>query len=325
MSYFKKFTDFGAGVAAFVASLFFLRKYMEFVPEEPPTLSELLPEATDEAGETLEAITEAVTEVTEKFPSKLEQFLEPTEAADYSMLIPLIILLLLSAILGRVFKKLPELCFGISILPALMIAYMYETETLYEQQALFLIVGALHVLGNIVDCLLQDREDGRHRTSIAAKISSALGAFACFFVLWKGAQTPPADADKINHLEHRIFFDMTGSDVGLLTQLGWMFVILFAVSIILYNVYFIDAIVAIVPFCFVVYQLSAEYLTIAPTVFFTLAFFCLLCHLALVIFENNLSRKEQGKAPTKKNKNQAKEDEEEKEKEEGEYEYENNV
>lgn len=299
MSYLKKFTDFCAGVVAFAASLFFIRKYMEFVPEEPPTLSELIPEVTDESGETLEVITEAVTEVTEKFPSKLEQFLEPTEAADYSLLIPLVILLLLSAILGRVFKKLPEVCFGISLLPALMIAYMYETEMLYEQVALFLILGALHVIGNLVDCLLQDHSDGRHRASIAAKISSALGAFSCFFVLWKGAQTPPIDADKINHLEHRIFFEMTSNDVHLLKQLGWMFIILFVVSIILYNVYFIDAIISAVPFCFVVYQLSAEYLTIAPTVFFTLAIFCLLSHLAIAIFENNLSRKEQGKSTIK--------------------------
>ncbi|MBE6592694.1 MAG: hypothetical protein E7642_01725 [Ruminococcaceae bacterium] len=267
---------------------------MEFVPEEPPTLSELTTDATDASGETLEAVTEAITEVTEKFPSKLEQFLEPTESVDYSLLIPLVFLLLLSALLGRVFKKLPQVCFGISLLPALMIAYMYEAEMLYEQAALFLILGALHVIGNIVDCLLRDREDGRHRASIAAKISSAAGAFACFFVLWKGAQTPPADPDKIGHIENRIFFHMTGSDVGLLTQLGWMFVILFAVSIILYNVYFIDAIVSVVPFCFVTYQLAAEYLTLAPTVFFTLALFCLLTHLAIAVFENNLSRKEQG-------------------------------
>ena len=302
MSYFKKFTDFCAGVAAFVASLFFIRKYMEFVPEEPPTLSELAPLETNDAGETLETITEAITEATEKFPSKLEQFLEPTETADYSLLIPLVILLLLSAILGRVFKKLPEVCFGISLLPALMIAYMYETEMLYEQVALFLILGALHVIGNLVDCLLQDHSDGRHRASIAAKISSALGAFFCFFVLWKGAQTPPVDPEKINHFEHRVFFEMTGSDVGLLTQLGWMFIILFAVSIILYNVYFIDALVSTVPFCFVVYQISAEYLTIAPTVFFTVALFCLLSHIALAVFENNLSRKEQGKSPLRSKK-----------------------
>ena len=109
MSYFKKFTDFCAGVAAFVAAVFFIRKYMVFEPEEPPTT--LPGVSTDEIGETLEA-------VTEKFPGKLEQFLTPDAYNDYSLLLPLIFLLLLSAILGRVFARLPYVCFAISLLPA---------------------------------------------------------------------------------------------------------------------------------------------------------------------------------------------------------------
>ncbi len=287
MSYFKKFTDFCAGVAAFVAGLFFIRKYMSFVPEEPPELpSGTITDVADEAlGFT--------TEVTEKFPSKLEQFLKPTDAVDYSLLIPLILLLLASAILGRVFKRLPYVCFGISVLPALMIAYMYETETLYEQIPLFLIVALLHVIGNIAECLMRDREDGRHRAAIAAKISSAMGAFMCFFVMWKGAQPHPEDPDKIGHFEHKILFDMTENDVALLTKLGWMFVVLLAISLILYNVYFIDAILSFVPTVFVIYQTAGEYLTLAPALFTTLAVICSITHLALMVFENNLSRKEQ--------------------------------
>ncbi|MBR2849457.1 MAG: hypothetical protein IKB84_00305 [Clostridia bacterium] len=120
MSFFKKFTDLCAGIAAFFAGIFFIRKYMAFVPEEPPEPSKSM------ASDTLESVTDAIEKVTEKLPSKLEQFLEPTEKEDYSMLIPLIFLLLLSALLGRVFKRLPYVCFGISLLPAMMIAYMYE-------------------------------------------------------------------------------------------------------------------------------------------------------------------------------------------------------
>ena len=86
---------------------------------------------------------------------------------------------------------------------------------------------------------------------------------------------------------------MTENDVVLLTKLSWMFIILFAVSVILYNVYFIDAILSLLPSCFVIYQLAAEYLTFTPTVFFVLAMTCTASHLALMVFENNLSRKEQ--------------------------------
>jgi hypothetical protein len=200
---------------------------------------------------------------------------------------------LLSALLGRVFKRLPYVCFGISLLPAMMIAYMYEAGTLYEQIGLFLILGTLHVVGNLVECIIRDREDGRHRASIAAKISTAAPALFCFFVMWKGAQTPPADAEKINHFENRIFSGMTEADVEIMTRLGIMLLIILAVTLILHNVYFIDAILSVIPFGYVVYQVAGEFLTFSPTVIFALTLFCLLAHILLCFCENNLSRKEQ--------------------------------
>lgn len=293
MSYFKKFTDFCAAVAALAAGLFFIRKYMAFEPEEPPEISFAPTEAATDA---LEGATELVESATEKFPSKLEQFLEPAENADYTLLLPLIFLLLLSALLGRVFKRLPYVSFAISLLPAMLIAYMFECDLLYEQQGLFLILGALHVCGNLVECILRDREDGRHRLSIAAKISSATGAFVCFFSMYIGAQTLSEEKlEKIGHIRRRIMFDMTPSDVELLTTLGWMFVIVFAVSLIFYNVYFIDATLSLIPAGFVIYQTAGEFLTLAPLVFASLALLCTISHLLLMVFENNLSRKEQGK------------------------------
>lgn len=294
MSFFKKFTDLCAGIAAFFASIFFIRKYMAFIPEEPPeTLKGKATEALESATDALESATETLESATEKFPGKLEQFLESTEDGDFSMLIPLIILLILSALLGRVLKRLPYICFGISLLPAMMIAYMYEAGTLYEQIGLYLILGTLHVVGNLVECLIRDREDGRHRASIAAKISSAFPAAYCFFVMWKGAQTPPEDIKKINHFEDRVFFGMTEADVKIMTTLGIMLVIIFAVTLLLHNIYFIDAILSLIPFGYVLYQVAGEFLTFTPTVFFTLTLFCMLSHILLCFCENNLSRKEQ--------------------------------
>ena len=284
MSYFKKFTDFCAGVAAFVAGVFFIRKYMVFKPKEPP--ASLASISTDTAGETLEA-------VTEKFPGKLEQFLTPDSYNDYTLLLPLIFFLLLSALLGRVFARLPYVCFAISLIPATLIAYMYEHDMLKEQIGMFLILGALHVIGNFAECLIRDREDGRHRASIAAKISSAAGAFFCYYVMWQGAQTPPEDAKEIGHIQHRILFEMTEADVEIMTKLGAMFLILLAVSLILYNVYFIDAILALVPAIYVMYQVGGQFYTLAPAPLAFLALTCALAHITLCFLENNLSRKEQ--------------------------------
>ena len=289
MSYFKKFTDFCAGVAAFVAGVFFIRKYMVFKPKEPP--ESLASISTDTAGETLEA-------VTEKFPGKLEQFLTPDSYNDYTLILPLIFFLLLSALLGRVFARLPYVCFAISLIPATLIAYIFEHDMLKEQIGMFLILGALHVIGNFAECLIRDREDGRHRASIAAKISSAAGAFFCYYVMWQGAQTPPEDAKEIGHIQHRILFEMTETDVEIMTKLGAMFLILLAVSLILYNVYFIDAILALVPAIYVIYQVGGQFYTLAPAPLAFLALTCALAHITLCFLENNLSRKEQLKNKT---------------------------
>ena len=94
----------------------------------------------------------------------------------------MILLLLLSVILGIIFRKLPHVCLGISILPALYIAFMFEKELLCEQEALFLAAAFLHILGNITECILRDKEDGRHRLFIASKIPSAIGALLCFIL-----------------------------------------------------------------------------------------------------------------------------------------------
>jgi hypothetical protein len=114
--------------------------------------------------------------------------------------------------------------------------------------------------------------------------------------MWKGAQTPPEDIEKINHFEDRVFFGMTEADVEIMTRLGIMLLVILAITLILHNVYFIDAILSVIPFGYVVYQVAGEFLTFAPTVIFALALFCLLAHVLLCLCENNLSRKEQLRA-----------------------------
>jgi hypothetical protein len=72
-----------------------------------------------------------------------------------------------------------------------------------------------------------------------------------------------------------------------------MLLVILAITLILHNVYFIDAILSVIPFGYVVYQVAGEFLTFSPTVIFALTLFCLLAHILLCFCENNLSRKEQ--------------------------------
>lgn len=265
MSYFKKFTDFCAGVAAFVASLFFIRKYFSFEPRD----------------------------ISPSAPSKLEQFLNPEASKLYTMMIPLILVLLASAVLGRVFKRLPFLCLAISAIPALLVAYLFEKELLYEQHGIFVIAVALHVVGNLAECALRDKEDGRHRLSIAAKLSSAVGMFLCLYVT-KYADTPlPEKPEKLLLFKQDILLEMKPLDMEIITKLGWIFFILLAISLLLYNVYFIDAILSVVPLVYSVHAMFSGNLALFPTVFLVASAICTASHIVLCVFENNLSYKEQ--------------------------------
>ena len=78
-----------------------------------------------------------------------------------------------------------------------------------------------------------------------------------------------------------------------ITRIGWAYFIIFVISTLLYNVYFIDATLTIVPLGYLIYMLYGEFLTFQPAVFTVLALVCLMTNIALCVCENNLSRKEQ--------------------------------
>ena len=269
MSYFKKFTDFCAGLGAFVAALLFLRTYMGFSPV-----------------------------IEEDAPPKLEQFFKSSPEGFYNMLISLCILLALSVLVGRVFSKLPYVCFGVSLLPALQMAFMFEKKAFFQLQAFMIIIVGLHVMGNIADCTIRDRVDGKHRLWISAKISSLGGILLSFVILWLIKRPIPELTDDLCIFKKELFTKFTDGDIEVITKLFWMFTILFLLSIIVYNVYFIDAILSVVPAVYATHAMISGNLGIISTVFFTASIICAATHICLALMENNLSRKEQLKMKT---------------------------
>ena len=267
MSYFKKFTDICAGAAAFLCALFFIRNYMAFDPD-----------------------------LSEKAPGKLEQFLKSTETANYKVIITLTLLLLLSVAVGVIFRKLPYVCFGASLIPAAFLSVMVEHGSLYNEIALVIILTLLHVVGNLVDCITRDNEDGRHRLWICAKISSAMGAFFCFYTIWLSKGELPKDTkalEELGDLERSMLLDARPLDLEVISNLFWMFAVLLVISLLLYNVYFIDAILALPPAIYVIHGVTSGNLGVATYLFITVSLICAISHLMLAIFENNLSTKEQ--------------------------------
>ncbi len=267
MSYFKKFTDFAAGVAAFVAGLFLIREYMSFSEDE------LLLE--------------------EK--SKLVQFIE-YPGIDIKMYLYLIFFIALAITLGIIFKKLPYVGLLFAFPPFVLCFFMFGDSCFYEQSALYLTASILLVTGNLVECIWRDKDDGGHRLFVSSKICSAVGALTCV-IIYLLAKNPPDKANKpfdtLNAFEREIYYITSTDELKYLLILAATFAAVLIIGLILYNVYFADALLSLLPLGFALYITIWEKLTIAPLVFVALAAVCTASNIMLALFENNLSRKEQ--------------------------------
>lgn len=309
MTLFKKFTDFGAGIAAFFGGLFLLQKYMVFKPLDDSEYLNWLSYEINHSN-----ITESETVI--EAPSKIKQFFTPDliNDFDYRLLFILVVTLALSVLVGVIFRKLPYVCFAFSIIPALEIAYLFAKERLYTQIGLFLILGALHVAGNLFECMVRDREDGRHRLWICAKISLLLPALFCL-ICTKAADKIPVEGinDRIPIFKELAFKMTKPENMEIVTKIGWMYVIIFAVAMIFYNVYFIDTILSAIPLVYTIHLLYSENLSFNPALFALLASICFMTHITLCVFENNLSYKEQLQLREKEKAKEEKEEKEEKE------------
>lgn len=293
MSLFKKLTDFCTGIAAFVGSLFLLQKYMLFEPLDTQEYIEWLSyEIKYSDGKLSPSMLDGITEA----PSKLSQFFTPKLANeyDYRLLAILIVTLAISILVGLIFKKLPYVSFFFSLIPAVEITYLFTKERLYTQIGLFLIAGALHVAGSIFECIIRDKEDGRHRLWVCAKISLLFPAAFCLLC------TKLTDVISIEGIDDKlpifkdIAFKMTNpNNMEIVTKIGWMYVIIFAVAMVFYNVYFIDTILTSIPLIYTIHMLYSENLSFNPALFTVLAAICFMTHIALCTCESNLSRKEQ--------------------------------
>ena len=173
MSLFKKFTDCCGATAAFMGCLLFIQKYMAFKPKTDEEYIDWISKSTDYAPEYVETVTKA--------PSKISQFFTPEliKDVDYRPIAILTALLVISVLVSILVRRLPYVCFTVSIFPATVAMYLFCKGTLFNQPALYLILPLIHVLGNAVECITRDRKDGRHRVWLCAKISMLIPSLTC--------------------------------------------------------------------------------------------------------------------------------------------------
>ncbi|MBO5416663.1 MAG: hypothetical protein J6A83_08560 [Clostridia bacterium] len=247
MSYFKRFTDFCAGFTAFHAIIYIIGQFMSFRP----------------AGDVVGIL------------DKLKLFLAKDHPKSHREYIILIALLILSVIVGRIFEKLPYVSMLFSLLPMMKIILMFCDDKLRDRPMLYIILGVLHVAGNVVHAAVLDRADGKRRAFVSTNLFG-VAAFSLGLALKMRAEKLALLGEEarveLGALDLKILDGVESGIYEVVFKLGLFVLISVVVSLILRDIYFIDAILAIFPLALTVYMLNADKLTAFPAIILAVVF-----------------------------------------------------
>ena len=252
MSYFKKFCDLIGGIGAFFATVFVLGKYMSFDPKD-----------------------------LEEGQSKLKFFFSNDNSSEYRQYLVFIGLIVLTIVVGQICKKLPWMSLAVSVLPMCQAMSMLYCALFYNNAFFYVAICAIMIVGNLYEVMLLDKERGKSRTALAARIIALLGAALAGISIKLSSL-----AAHINELslgeeglaeEH---YELIGNvkpfgvmllkdtvyekEIKALIFFAAAFALCILIGLLVRKAYFIEAILSFVPFAFSVSALHAEKLTTAP-------------------------------------------------------------
>ena len=263
MNYFKKFTDFCGGFLAFAAIMYLIKEFSAFAK-----------------GEKLETI------------EKLKLFFDPKEVADYRGFLILILLLAVSVVAGRIFHRLPYISFAVSLLPFFQAINLYSMGKIGDEDRpmLYVIFASIHTLGNVIHAVYLDTTDGKHRGFVCAGICggaiTGFGVWLWFFSKKVALYEDPFSMMDIGKLEMRISVAAKEGFQRFILDIALIVAVTVIISLLLRDVYFIDAALALVPFIYSIrIVLMKNELPIFGELMLGLTLFYFVSRLMLVAFE----------------------------------------
>lgn len=245
MGYFKRFGDFCAAFGVFAAVMYIFSQYMAFDFEE------------------IESLTE-----------KLKYFFSNEPRKDYRYYIPLILLLVISFTLSTLLHKYPQFTLAVSVLPMIQIITMLDGDKLYERPMLYVVLSGAHIAGCLFECIRRDREDNARRAAFAVDLLGLCAAGFCVYVLITADGIADLDHGKANIFETQLWMLLSYSapDLGILKYTAVCFGVLVALRLILRDLYYLDALLSLIPLVSLVYLWNSEKIPIFGSVLVTLAF-----------------------------------------------------
>lgn len=243
MRYFKRFGDFCSGFACFAALICLFTEFMTNKFE-------------DGMG----------------FKEKIKFFFEGSERVGYKLMLILATMLVISILASVVLKRIPYVTLLFSVPPLMLSVDMVKEEYIENYPMMYILFCGISVLSGVWECISMDRGDGGHRLAYAGD-AVALVASASAFLIWKRVEAVSSmeDADilELNVFDLEIYENLESVDTKIFLILACSFLGVAVVSLLLKDIYFVDAILAAVPFAVTVYMWSAGKLTVHSELVFT--------------------------------------------------------
>lgn len=248
MRYFKRFGDFCSGFSCFAALIWLFTEFMSSTFEE-----ELA------------------------FKDKFKVFLEHNGNVERKLMLVLAAMLVISVIASVVFKRLPYVTLLFSV-PTLMLSVdMVRDGYIEKYPMMYVLFCGVSVLSGVWECIAMDRCDGGHRAAYAGDVAALVASASAFFI-WKRSEFLSCPdlfyVVELNHFDLEIYGNLERMDMKIFLIFACAFVGLALVSLLLKDIYFIDAILSVVPFVATAYMWSAGKLTAHSELLVTAAAVC---------------------------------------------------
>ena len=244
VGYLKRVGDCSALFSASAASMFLLRKFMGY-------------NFKDKADGIID---------------KIKYFFSDEMNGNYDFYLALIILLILSFIISTIFHKFPYIPFAFSTLPLIQTIIITTPERIFndsrpsynnkEFAMFYLAVAIIHTVGCFYECIRRDREDIGRRSAISADLLALIIFGFCALTLHFTRDVSAIDTKDITAFEKAIR-DAFITEKPLMWAFEYgaiVFPVLVAVRLLHQDIYYIDAILSLVPFVgAIVYWVGGEH------------------------------------------------------------------
>jgi len=221
---------------------------------------------------------------------KLKTFLSVDRPENYRGYVIMVALFVLSVLVGRIFERLPYVTLAVSLLPLYQTVNLFSTGKIEKFPILYLLFAILHTVGSVSHALVLDREDGKRRGFISANLLGAM-MFAGGIWAWRRAEElldyeDVFTVEGISKVELNLASAAVDGAHKFLWNIAVIVLVCVVISLILRDIYFIDAILAAVPLVYAVHKvLIAEKLVIFEELTLILCALYFVTRVALVVFE----------------------------------------